>query len=287
MKKLLLLTLITITFCIIGFGQTANETAKSQSEIKMTSEDLIARHLRSIGSAETLATVKSRVMVGNGKLTSKIGYSGQLTGPAQFASEGNKVLFALIFNSNDYPYEKGAYNGEDITVGLPLGKRSLLGDFLKSHSAIFKQGLLGGVLSSAWLLSNGSANEKQFEYEGLEKVKDRQLHKLKYTPAKGGTLRVNLYFDTETFRHLMTEYQYVVSPSIGPTRTANAVQREQRYTMVETFSDFAVAGKLTMPQSYHIDLTVYTGATQSLQWEMRFSEFYFNEQLPAEAFKVS
>jgi len=193
----------------------------------------------------------------------------------------------MIFNSNNYPYEKGAYDGENISVGLPLGNRSLLGDFLKSHSTVFKQGLFGGVLSSAWLLLNGNSKEGEFEYSGLEKINDRQMHKLKYAPAKGGTLRINLYFDAETFRHVMSEYQYVVSPKIGPSRTANAGQREQRYTLVEKFSDFAIAGQLRMPQTYEIDLTVYTGATQSLQWVMKFSQFYFNEPLSVEAFKVS
>lgn len=72
----------------------------------MTSEGLVSKHLASIGSADALAAARSRIMVGNGKLTSKLGYAGQLIGPAQFASDGDKVLFAIIFNSNNYPYDK-------------------------------------------------------------------------------------------------------------------------------------------------------------------------------------
>ena len=288
MKNLLYLIIIALAFCQAGFGQTETEASKTQKkEDNMTPERLVSSHLASIGSTAVLASVKSRVMVGNARLTSKLGYSGQVTGPVQFASDGEKVLFAMIFNSNDYPYEKGAYDGEDITVGRPNGNRTPLGDFLKSQGVIFKEGLIGGVLSSAWSLVNLDTKKSKLEYAGTEKINDRQLHKLKYIANKGGDLKITLYFEADTYRHVLSKYEYSIAPRLG-TITTNASQKPSYYTMVEQFSDFKTADKLTLPQGYSINVTIQTeSGTNSLEWTMKFSEFYFNETLDAAVFKVS
>lgn len=254
----------------------------------MTAEELVNKHLASIGSAEDLAAVKSRIMVGVGRLGSTIGYNGQIGGPAQFASEGDKVLFAMIFNANNYPYEKAAFDGEHLTVGKPgAGDRSLLGDFLKSQDTIFKQGLFGGTLSSAWSLLDVKGRKAKLQYAGIQKVNNRQVHKLKYMPSKGGSLKINLYFDAETFQHISSEYEYVIPPRIGVSEIANSSQKESRYILTETFYDFKTEGRLTLPHTYVINLTTQTEDTKSLEWIMKFSQFVFNQPLDVQSFKIS
>lgn len=288
MKNLLYSIIITLVFCQIGFGQTEKEANKTQKkEEKMTADKVLSGHLASIGSAADLAAVKSRVMVGSGKLNSRLGYSGQLTGPAQFASDGDKILFAMVFNSNEYPYEKGAYDGEDVSIGRPNGRRTPLGDFLKAQSGILKEGLLGGSLSSAWALLNFDSRKPKIEYDGTEKINERQFYKLKYYPRKGGDVKITLYFEADTFRHVLSKYEYNISPRLG-TITTNASQKPSYYTMTEQFSDFSKVEKLTLPRTYSINVTIQTEAgSESLDWIMKFSEFYFNEQLDAAVFKVS
>lgn len=284
MKNILLLTIFTLAFCLNSFAQNN----KTQKPAKLTAEELVSKHLASIGKAEDLAAIKSRIMVGVGRLGSSIGYSGQISGPAQFASEGDKILFAMIFNANDYPYEKAAFDGERLTVGKPgSGDRSLLGDFLKSQDNIFKQGLFGGTLSSAWSLLDVAARKAKLQYAGIEKINNRQVHKLKYTPAKGGGLKINLFFDADTFQHVYSEYEFVIPPSIGFSRTDNANQRESRYILTETFSDFKTEGRLTLPHMYAINLTTQTENTKSLQWLMVFSQFVFNQPLETQSFRIS
>src|SRR6478735_8070181 len=99
---------LIVSALILVFGAAVfSQTPKSLPELKP--DEIIARHLASIGSPEAISAVKSRVFVGQARLTSRIGYIGQLTGQAQFASAGNNLLLAAIFNSNEYPYEKAAF----------------------------------------------------------------------------------------------------------------------------------------------------------------------------------
>src|SRR4051812_25836491 len=95
-----------IPLVIISLAITASVFAQKD---KMTAEEIINKHLASIGTPEARAAAKSRILVGQGMLSSKQGYNGQIAGPAQLASGDGKFLLAIIFNSNDYPSEKLAF----------------------------------------------------------------------------------------------------------------------------------------------------------------------------------
>lgn len=289
-KNLLLFTIVIFAFCITAIGQIDKDAAKPQKQKKITSEEVVSKHLASIGSAEALASVKSRIMVGTARASSQLIFAGQFAGAAQFASEGDKVLFAMIFDSRVYPYEKAAYDGQDITVGKQEGERSVLGDFLKSKDVVFKQGLVGGVLSSAWSLLDINSKKPKLQYAGAEKINNRQVYKLKYIPSKGGDLNISLYFDAETFQHLRSEYKYVIPARIG-TRPGDAIgqnnQSDSTYTLTEEFGDFKTEGQLTLPHAYSLRLTIDAQSTRSVEWDMNFSRFVFNQPLDVTAFKVS
>lgn len=289
MNHVLILPILFFMFVGSNFGQAEKESDKTQKGSgKMTAEEVIRKHLASIGTSEALAEVKSRVMVGTGRLTSKIGYNGQLSGPSQFASEGDKIVLAMIFNSNDYPYEKVGFDGENITIGRPTVAKSRLGEFLKSQSSVIKQGLFGGVLSSAWPLLNVNAKKAKMEYGGITKRDGQEFHKLKYIPARGGSLKVVLYFDAETFRHMMSEYQYIVPIQMGANMTENSQAKPGYFTLIEQFSDFKTAGQLTLPFSYTINVSAQNrDETVELEWRMKIAQVYFNEPLESTAFKVS
>jgi hypothetical protein len=263
---------------------------------KMKPEEVVAKHLAAIGPADALASVKSRVMIGNSVARFKLTNTPvELNGPAEFASEGEKVLLAMAFNSNNYPFEKAGYDGQKLTVALLTnGRRSPLSDFLTSQDAIFKQGLIGGVLSSAWPLLNLNPKNGKLSYAGTDKIDGRQVHELKYSPRGAGNLKVNLFFDAETFQHVRTEYQYEVEagmsarPGGSVQAPAGSQQSMSRYKLVEDFSDFKTEGKLTLPHTYKIHLTTDTQArTQFLEWAITFSQFVFDQPIEAGAFNVA
>lgn len=286
MKKIFFLaTIVFLTFCSNSFGQDT----PPQKNVKLTAAEVLSRHLASIGTPEAIAKTKSRVMVGNVRLTPLRGFIGNhLTGPAQMASADGNLLLAMILNSKDYPHEKMAFNGKDITVGkMPGGERTPLGEFLKSNDNVVKQGILGGTLSSGWVLLDLDAKKGKVEYAGQETFDNRKLHKLKYSSPKTGTLRINLYFDAETYRHVLSEYQYTVARSITSNPTESVRLREKRYTLVEQFTDFVQVEGLTLPQTYTLKLTNEEEEVMSLEWVIKVSQFYFKETLGSEVFKVS
>lgn len=264
---------------------------------KMKPDEVVAKHLAAIGPAEAITAAKTRIAVGDAKAISRTSAVRDITGISQFASEGDKVVLAMIFNSTGYPYEKAAFDGQKMTVALweTTGKRSALGDFLVSKDIIFKQGLIGGVLSSAWPLLNVAERGAKLSYSGLKKVDGRQVHELKYSPKKGGDLSISLFFDAETFQHVRSEYSYSVSARMG-ARPGSSVQGPatdtgsttmNRYKLIEEFSDFKPEGQLTLPHTYKLRLTVDASQSLLLEWLMNLKQFSFNEPIDVQSFNVS
>ena len=280
MKNLISLVLCILTVCSFASAQ----------KDKLTAEELLSKHVASIGTPEARAAAKSLVLIGEGTLSSKLGYSGRAGGPAQFASADNKFLLAIIFNSTNYRYEKLAFDGRELSFGRPFGgDLTRLGEFVKSQSSIVKQGLFGGVLSSNWVLARGEKGKVKMDYAGVETMGGKALHKLKLRPSGAGDLRVTAYFEVDTFRHLVTTYEYSIAAySTSTDRTENALAKASHFSLTEQFSDFKKVGELTLPMGYSITVANDVDTqTENLMWTMSFKQAYFNEPLDASAFKVS
>ncbi|HKP45866.1 MAG TPA: hypothetical protein VJT50_04640 [Pyrinomonadaceae bacterium] len=257
---------------------------------KMTPDEVIAKHLAAIGPAETLAGVKTRLVSGNVNARFRLTNTRvEVSGPAVLASDGNKVVLGMGFNANNYPFEKAAFDGEKVTVGiLPSGGRSRLADFLIAQELVMKHGLLGGELSSAWPLYNPIAKDVKLTYAGTDKINGRQVHKLKYTPKNAGNLQTTLYFDAETFQHVRSQYEYAIPARQGSDPTLSAAQRESRFKLIEEFSDFKPVDKLTLPHKYHLELILETqDRTQTMEYDIDFADYSFNQVIAPTEFNVS
>ena len=277
-KKLLPLCLL---FLICG-------TVLSISSDKLSTEELVAKHLASIGPAEEIAAAKTRVATGATQARLRVTNAAvELSGPAQLASDGDKFLLAMVFQSNNYPHEKVSFDGQNQVIGvLTQGGRSPLGNFLASQPSLTKHGLIGGVLASAWPLLHLDRRDAKLSYAGTDKINGKPVHKLKYLPPNSGNLNITLYFDANTFQHVRSQYEYVVSARQGALAEMSASQRDNRYKLVEDFSDFQQTGKLMLPHTYTIDLTIeLPNRTQTLQWTINFQQFAFNEPIDASVFK--
>jgi hypothetical protein len=256
---------------------------------KMTAESLLLRHLEAIGPADARAAIKNRVMIGSSVATFRRRGVSKIEGKAVVASEGRKVLIGMNFGAQDYPHENLAFDGNAITVGyLSPGVRSMLGNFLLAHDTGFRQGLIGGVLSTSWPLLDLTGKDIKLEYAGATKINYLHVHELEYIPRKGSDLRISLFFDASTFRHVRTEYRRTVSAPMGPTPDTSSQQRETRYRMVEDFSEFARQGNLVIPHTYKIELVVESPAgTITSEWLMTFSQYSINQSLEEGSFNVS
>jgi hypothetical protein len=257
---------------------------------KLTAAEVVARHLKSIGTPEDLAAIKTRIVAGTSLYTVRSPGSGQNSGLSILFSEGNKSVIAMTFANPAYPHEKFGFDGEHLVISfVKPGLRSTLGDFIFRRTSIFKEGLVGGTLSTAWPLLNLNNDKARLEYGGMKKVDGRETYVLRYIPRKGSDLKISLYFDGETFQHVRTEYAQTVSAQMGATPDASKEgQRELHYELEEQFSDFKQEGKLTLPHAYKIKLMMErTGATYLADWEMVFSKFSFNQPLEAGWFDVN
>jgi hypothetical protein len=210
-------------------------------------------------------------------------------GKAVLASEGIKNLFGMSFPSPVYPREQLGYNGTNFMAAFSTpGVRSGLGNFLMMHDIIFKQGLMCGALSSAWPLLDLESHHAQLEYVGTKKFDDRVLYELKYLPRGNSDLKVTLFFDQDSFRHVRTEYERTVSAPMGKVEYSNVQERDARYKMVEEFSLFKAESGLTLPHIYTIKLSIDTiNGTFLADWTIKLTQFEFNQPIDQTAFNVS
>ncbi|MDQ2936174.1 MAG: hypothetical protein M3R67_01550 [Acidobacteriota bacterium] len=282
------------TICLLVSLSTSllvSWNAQAGDKEKLTAEEVVARHLKSIGTPEDLASVKTRVAAGTSVFNLRSPGSGQNSGLSILFSQGNQSVIAMNFKNADYPHEKFGYDGEKLIISyIRPGIRSTLGDFVFQRSAIFKDGLMGGTLSTAWPLLNFDKTIAKLEYAGKKKVDGREVHVLRYSPRKGSDVKISMFFDAETFQHVRTEYDQTVSAQMGRTPdAAKDQQRDLHYELVEQFSDFKQVGKLVLPHTYKIKLMMERSpaGTYLADWEMNFSKFSFNQPLEAKWFDVN
>lgn len=280
------LTVISLLVIVLAFLSLAKPSLSATD--KLTPEDLVARHLESVGTAKARASVTSRIIAGNSLVIFRTPPPGQATGRAVLASEGPMSLIGMSFPSPVYPREQLGFNGNSFMAAFVTpGVRSSLGSFLMTHSVVFKQGLMGGALSSAWPFLNLSAHNPHLEYAGIKKIDNQMLHELKYLPRGGSDLQISLFFDQKTFQHVRSEYERVIPAPLGDRGYLSGRGRESRYKMVEEFSDFKQEGGLTLPHTYRIKFTADTESGAFLaDWELTLTQFTFNEPIDPNSFTI-
>jgi len=275
----------------------------------MKPEDLVAKHLDSIGTAEARAA-KSRIVQGTSLFKIRIGGGGELTGTSGLVSEGRKSVFMIKLGNNDYRGEQFVTDGEKVSAAATTSdhKWSDLGYFVRAQDQIVREGLLGGELTTAWALLNLAENKAKLNFDGEKKVDGRSAYQLTYHSKKKDELTVHLYFDPQTYQHIATTYSITLasglggfSPSIsdqagltsstnagGGDITQSAKQRETRYTIEERFSDFKTAEGLTLPSKYSIHFTeeLQNGMTKVYEWDLTADEISNNRPLDPKNFQV-
>lgn len=137
MKRNLPIIMCVFALFTSTFGQSDDRSTKKSDKISV--DEIVTKHLAAIGPSEELSANRSRVLTGEGTLLSKLGASFLLNGTAQLTSEGDKVIFAMLFNSPIYPYERVAFDGKDVTVGLPSGKETVIGSYISAENVIVKR----------------------------------------------------------------------------------------------------------------------------------------------------
>ncbi len=268
------------------FGVFAKPPAINKD--KMKAEELITKHLESIGSAEARKGLQSIMAIGTSNAVFKGRGTGIASGRVVLTSQAEKNMIGMRFNNADYQFERMGYDGKSFTVGYRTpGVRSLLGSFLLVNKKTFKRGLMGGILSTSWELYNYDRKRGKLKYSGKKKIGKIKLIWFGYSSKGGSDLRVSMFFDPVTFRHVRTEYKRVITSKLGTGVDNSAQQSESRYKMVEEFGDFRTKNGLTLPHKYNLYLEILTGnGSTSYNWKMTLQNFIFNQNYAQSDFRV-
>ena len=256
----------------------------------LTAEDVLSKHLASIGAPE-MRNAKTRIAQGTVLYKILVGGSGQADGKAVFVSDGAKRQIMMKIDDRNYRGEQWIFNGEKCSVSFSLSqqRRSQIGEFLYYQDAPQREGLLGGLLTTSWPLFDLAAHDAKVVYKGLKKMDGRDLHDVLYQSRKNGDYEIHLYFDPETFRHVMTVYNISVQPQLrfsGDTR--NARQTPERHRIEERFSQFKQFDGLMLPTHYDLQYTqeLQTGGTSLFEYEITINQVGNNEGVDARNFDL-
>ncbi len=306
----------------LGLAQYEVSFAKDK---KLAPEEVAAAHLKSIGNPELLASIKNRGMSGKSSVEFIQGGVGTLAGQCMVVSSGHNLSIILKYGGVDYPGEYFAYDGTDVEVTtISAGQRSPLGDFIFRYKGLIKEGLLGGVWSLGWPLLDIEERNPSLKYASA-KVDGRDLHEIDYTPQGGlNDIKVKLFFEPDTFRHVRTEYRLKVqgeqalqagqTVTQGVPNSANLSAGQQGgpitrsagvldpiansyYRLVEKFDDFkeikfkdssgGETRSLILPQSYSLEYSVEGQGSSFLgRWNLLADQWMQNGKIDASVFKA-
>ncbi len=250
----------------------------------MRIEDLLEKHLGFLTDGKAPSSVNNRLLLGTCSFRVLIGRSASLSGPVNFLSQGNKVRLLVRFNDSGYRGENIIHDGKSVRVDqISPGARSQLGDFFYRFEEVVREGLVGGVLSTAWPLLDLKRRQAKLEYEGLKKIEGQELHGVTYHAKRPGEARVHLYFDPESYGHMLTIYRVMVSRSgsvaIRTTR--------DRFTLEERFGDFRALDGWALPSQWSLKLTLQTDRGNSVsEWSMAIDNASHNQQMNPQYFKL-
>lgn len=281
------LPLVSTLICALVASAIASSTRPFKE--KLTAEEVVAKHLESIGTAEARSAVKSQLILGTTTSTLRLGGSGKIDGNVVLASAGTRNLIGVVYTNLDYPHDKMAFDGKDVTIAeLTPGEYSRLGRFFRSNDMPIKEGLLTGTLSSAWPLLDMSTRTAKLKYSGTKKIDGRETYVLKYQPKNDGGLQTSLYFDAETFRHVRTEYDRRQSQLMAGEPGITQQQGDALVKLTEDFSDFKTEHGITLPHGYRLQLSLEALKVRYLQdWVFTLTTYVFNRPMADDEFKVS
>ncbi len=279
---------IVSTSCCLAALILPGSLAEMPGADKLKPEEVLEKHLASIGTPEARSAARSRALRADARVVFRIGGTGQFTGSGNVLSDGRMLRIGMNFPSPGYPGEQVAFDGKDVKVGqVRPGERSPLCDLIYSQDYIVREGLLGGTLSTAWPLLELAERRGRLEYRGLKKQGEKQVHEVLYKPKRVGMFQILLYFDAETFRHVGTRYRLTRPALMGRSIGEAAGARDTVHLLVETFDDFKTVDGVTLPHSYKLSYTVEGGnATLSTEWTMTVTQLANNQKVDPKYFTI-
>ncbi|HWR35205.1 MAG TPA: hypothetical protein VN622_04960 [Clostridia bacterium] len=241
---------------------------------KLAPADIVGKSITALGAVEIRAQLKYQELTGTATMRS-MSTGGLNGGTAVLVSEGRMVKFATKFGQKgEYPGDQFVFDGNKVMVSnITPGRHSSLGEFFWWQQTVLREGLFGGVLSTAWPLYDLAARKAELSYDGTTKVDGRDAHQIVYRPKKSdGALSIRLLFDAETFRHVKTIYDVRVPANLDVQAVRSEREQNSVYRLEETFSEFRQVNGLTLPTKHKLTYSVDASSTQNWVWEITYND---------------
>lgn len=156
-----------------------------------------------------------------------------------------------------------------------------------------REGLLGGTLSVAWPLLDVQERQPKLKYNKRE-VERRQLHELTYNPkSQSGVegLQIRLFFDPETFRHVMTEYRFEepgdeYPGTVGRRDIVQALNDRRFAVLREKLDNFSEVDGMMLPHRYTIEYSVTAQYSAVTYWKVEVKQLLHNAPIDPQLFKA-
>lgn len=273
-RNLIILTCISLLLALPTFCQN------------LKAEEIVVKHLDSIGSAEKCDSMKTLMAVGVSEFEARIPVI-RGGGKAVIVSDPDNLFFVISLNSKEYPFEKiGYFKGKLSLPFIAAGSRSMLGLFINEHEKVLSEGLFGGTMSLRWALADAEKRKTTMKSGGTKKVAEQKAYVVDYYPAGigSGDFKIRLFFDAETFRHIRSEYRREVVRGQG-TFGQQSQQGNAVVQLIEDFADFRTIDGLTLPHSYKVTFASNSNTTSNENiWRINVAQYYFNQKLAPDFF---
>jgi hypothetical protein len=247
---------------------------------KMKSDELVRLHLAALGAPASIEVVLLRNANGHGSIEflsaeHMLPSGTKAQGPLKLQDTGSRLDLSMNLDNPEYPADGFSFDGKKVlivnfnpssTSGFDRVTFPELGYFLGLHEGIVEKNIFGGVLRTSWALLSLNPKKDKLKYRGLKKDGSRKFHALEYKIPNipDGSVTATLYFDPETYRHVLTRYKIVDTTQRTETRTVAvrggvttrnvSVPRNKNHELLERFSDFQEVDGLDLPHTWSIEL---------------------------------
>lgn len=238
MKRQLVLFFLLLCVC-------ATRTLASGDE-KLTGEEIINKHLEAVGGREALSKIKTRVALGTVRKES------EPAGKMAIMSEAPNHL-SVFYGFRDYSLHM-IYNGSNAFLRPAFPRQAYA--LTDKYEEMLASGLMFNSISLYNLLTASEPGALKLEAKGTKKVGGRQAYVVQLKTSKGSTMR--LYFDTETFMWVRTDYGKVSVTSQMGTFTNDIVNQGGSELTVDFYietSDFRVVDGVKLPFKFEQVIT--------------------------------
>ena len=106
------------------------------------------------------------------------------------------------------------------------------------------------------------------------------MHEMRYRSSQGSTdLKVTLYFDSESYRHVRTLYRMEAPTMMGSQGNYDL--------LIEDFGDFREIDGWTLPHQYRLEYSRISGQSSRIQdWTMTISKINHNQPTDNQTFTL-